>query len=184
MIDNQRWAPYQPQSGKPGIKGAKTGLCLTAATSGGGATSTGAAFAVSKWKWPTIITGVPTNGEAEAAYYTASMPFGGRMVLPRATHSPRPPTASNGQSPLTARHRVSLRWWRSFLTAGSSGLYLFAYSVMYFFTQLEIVGFVPTLLYFTYMAIFATLFFLVTGTIGFYSCYWFVWIIYGAIKVD
>ena len=55
---------------------------------------------------------------------------------------------------------------------------------MYFFTQLEIVGFVPTLLYFTYMAIFATLFFLVTGTIGFYSCYWFVWIIYGAIKVD
>ena len=73
-------------------------------------------------------------------------------------------------------------WWRAFLTAGSSGLYLFAYSVMYFFTQLEIVGFVPTLLYFTYMAIFATLFFLVTGTIGFYSCYWFVWIIYGAIK--
>ena len=63
-------------------------------------------------------------------------------------------------------------------------LALFAYSVMYFFTQLEIVGFVPTLLYFTYMAIFATLFFLVTGTIGFYSCYWFVWIIYGAIKVD
>ena len=57
-------------------------------------------------------------------------------------------------------------WWRAFLTAGSSGLYLFAYSVMYFFTQLEIVGFVPTLLYFTYMAIFATLFFLVTGTIG------------------
>ena len=75
-------------------------------------------------------------------------------------------------------------WWRAFLTAGSSGLYLFAYSVMYFFTQLEIVGFVPTLLYFTYMAIFALLFFLVTGTIGFYSCYWFVWIIYGAIKVD
>ena len=75
-------------------------------------------------------------------------------------------------------------WWRAFLTAGSSGLYLFAYSVMYFFTQLEIVGFVPTLLYFTYMAIFATLFFLVTGTIGFYSCYWFVWTIYSAIKVD
>ena len=75
-------------------------------------------------------------------------------------------------------------WWRAFLTAGSSGLYLFAYSVMYFFTQLEIVGFVPTLLYFTYMAIFATLFFLVTGTIGFYSCYWFVWTIYAAIKVD
>ena len=75
-------------------------------------------------------------------------------------------------------------WWRSFLTSGSSGLYLFAYSIMYFFTQLDIIGFVPTLIYFTYMFVFATLFFLITGTIGFYSCYWFVWTIYGAIKVD
>merc|ERR1719157_513149 len=49
-------------------------------------------------------------------------------------------------------------WWRSLLTAGSSGLYLFAYSIMYFFTQLEIIGFVPTLIYFTYMFVFATLF--------------------------
>ena len=75
-------------------------------------------------------------------------------------------------------------WWRSFLTAGSSGLYLFCYSIMYFFTQLDIVGFVPTLLYFVYMAMFAMLFFLITGTIGFYSCHWFVWTIYSAIKVD
>ena len=75
-------------------------------------------------------------------------------------------------------------WWRSFLTAGSSGLYLFAYSIMYFFTQLDIIGFVPTLIYFTYMIVFAMLFFLITGTIGFYACYLFVWIIYGAIKVD
>ena len=75
-------------------------------------------------------------------------------------------------------------WWRSFLTAGSSGLYLFTYSIMYFFTQLDIIGFVPTLIYFTYMFVFATLFFVITGTIGFYSCYWFVWIIYAAIKVD
>ena len=35
-----------------------------------------------------------------------------------------------------------------------------------------------------YMFVFATLFFVITGTIGFYSCYWFVWTIYGAIKVD
>ncbi len=75
-------------------------------------------------------------------------------------------------------------WWRSFLTAGSSGLYLFAYSIMYFFTQLDIAGFIPTLIYFTYMLVFAALFFLVTGTIGFFSCHWFVWTIYSAIKVD
>ena len=57
-------------------------------------------------------------------------------------------------------------WWRAFLTSGSSGLYLFGYSIMYFHSQLEIDGFVPTLMYFTYMAVFSTLFFLVTGAFG------------------
>jgi len=75
-------------------------------------------------------------------------------------------------------------WWRSFLTSGSSGLYLFAYSIMYFFTQLDIIGFVPTLMYFTYMLVGSMLFFLVTGSIGFIACYQFVWAIYAAIKVD
>jgi transmembrane 9 superfamily protein 2/4 len=55
---------------------------------------------------------------------------------------------------------------------------------MYFFTQLDIIGFVPTLIYFTYMFVFAMLFFLITGTIGFYACHLFVWVIYGAIKVS
>lgn len=77
-----------------------------------------------------------------------------------------------------------LWWWRSFLTSGSSGLYLFAYSIMYFFTQLEVVGFVPSLLYFGYMLVGALCFFLITGSIGFYACYWFVWKIYSAVKVD
>merc|ERR1711869_143105 len=39
-------------------------------------------------------------------------------------------------------------WWRSFLNAGSAGLYLFGYAFDYFFTQLEMVGFVPCLVYF------------------------------------
>ena len=33
-------------------------------------------------------------------------------------------------------------WWRSFLNSGSAGLYLFGYAFVYFFTQLEMVGFV------------------------------------------
>merc|ERR1711975_211825 len=58
-------------------------------------------------------------------------------------------------------------WWRSFLTSGSSGLCLFAYSIMYFFTQLEVIGFVPSLVYFGYMFTGALCFFLITGSIGF-----------------
>lgn len=74
-------------------------------------------------------------------------------------------------------------WWRSFLSAGSSGVYLFLYSV-YFFTKLEIEGFVPTVLYFSYMLMASITFGIVTGSIGFFACLWFVRLIYSAIKVD
>lgn len=75
-------------------------------------------------------------------------------------------------------------WWRAFLTSGSSAGYMFAYSVFYFFTKLEISKATSTLLYFGYMGISALVFFLLTGTIGFYACYYFVWKIFSAIKVD
>ena len=35
-----------------------------------------------------------------------------------------------------------------------------------------------------YMSIMSLTFFIVTGTIGYFACYWFVWKIYGSIKVD
>jgi len=75
-------------------------------------------------------------------------------------------------------------WWRAFLTSGSSAAYMFAYSIFYFFTKLEITKFVSALLYFGYMLVSALIFFLLTGTIGFYACYIFVWKIFSAIKVD
>lgn len=75
-------------------------------------------------------------------------------------------------------------WWRAVFTAGSSALYLFLYSILYFYTKLDIVPFVSTLLYFGYMFLVSLAFFLVTGTIGFYATYKFVTKIYGAIKIE
>merc|ERR1719217_1753786 len=75
-------------------------------------------------------------------------------------------------------------WWRSFLNSGSAGLYLLGYSFVYFFTQLEMVGFVPVLLYFGYMMMVSILFVLMTGTVGFFASWWFVWKIFAAVKVD
>lgn len=75
-------------------------------------------------------------------------------------------------------------WWRSMLNSGSSAFYLFVYSVYYFFTRLEVVGFTPGLLYFGYMFLLSTAFFLLTGVIGYFSCLWFNVKIYAAIKVD
>jgi len=75
-------------------------------------------------------------------------------------------------------------WWRAFLNSGAAGLYLFGYSFVYFTTQLDMVGFVPILLYFGYMVIVSTLFCVTTGTVGFMASWWFVWKIYAAVKVD
>eukprot|EP00616_Rhizochromulina_sp_CCMP1243_P016029 CAMPEP_0118963066 /NCGR_PEP_ID=MMETSP1173-20130426/1142_1 /TAXON_ID=1034831 /ORGANISM="Rhizochromulina marina cf, Strain CCMP1243" /LENGTH=637 /DNA_ID=CAMNT_0006911381 /DNA_START=18 /DNA_END=1931 /DNA_ORIENTATION=+ len=74
-------------------------------------------------------------------------------------------------------------WWRSFLTSGSTAVYVFIYSAIYF-TRLEPDLWVTYLLYFGYMAVLSVAIFLVTGTVGFASCLWFTKKIYGSIKVD
>ncbi|XP_024396557.1 transmembrane 9 superfamily member 7 [Physcomitrium patens] len=75
-------------------------------------------------------------------------------------------------------------WWRAYFTAGSSALYLFLYAAFYFFTKLDITKVVSGILYFGYMLIISYSFFVLTGTMGFYACYWFVRTIYAAVKID
>ncbi|KAI3890353.1 hypothetical protein MKW92_047012 [Papaver armeniacum] len=77
-----------------------------------------------------------------------------------------------------------LWWWRSYLTSGSSALYLFLYATFYFFTKLEITKPVSGVLYFGYMTIVSYAFFVLTGTIGFYACFWFTRLIYSSVKID
>ncbi|CAG2100297.1 unnamed protein product, partial [Medioppia subpectinata] len=64
--------------------------------------------------------------------------------------------------------------WRSYLTSGFTSFYLFVYCIHYFMTKLTITGTVSTLLYFGYTLIMVFLFFLLTGTVGFFACFWFV----------
>ncbi|CAN0382494.1 unnamed protein product [Lampetra fluviatilis] len=75
-------------------------------------------------------------------------------------------------------------WWRAFLTSGFTAVYLLAYAVHYFVTKLAIEGVASTILYFGYTLIMVLIFFLFTGTIGFFACFWFVTKIYGVVKVD
>lgn len=75
-------------------------------------------------------------------------------------------------------------WWRSLIISGGSAIYVFAYSIFYFVTKLEITEFIPTLLYFGYSLVMVFTFWLLTGTIGFYAAYFFISKIYGAIKVE
>ena len=75
-------------------------------------------------------------------------------------------------------------WWRSYLTSGSSALYLFLYAAFYFFSKLGITKPVSAVLYFGYMLIASYAFFVLTGTIGFYACFWFTRLIYSSVKID
>jgi len=75
-------------------------------------------------------------------------------------------------------------WWRSFLTSGSSALYLFLYSVLYFATKLDITDPASATLFFGNMLMISFAFFILTGSIGFLSTLSFVRAIYSQIKVD
>ncbi|CAK9175733.1 unnamed protein product [Ilex paraguariensis] len=77
-----------------------------------------------------------------------------------------------------------LWWWRSYLTSGSSALYLFLYATFYFFTKLDITKPISGMLYFGYMLIASYAFFVLTGTIGFYACFLFTRLIYSSVKID
>ena len=67
---------------------------------------------------------------------------------------------------------------------GTSGLYLFIYSLIYYFRDLSITEFSSIVLYFGYMIILSGAFALVTGTAGFISSFIFVRKIYSMIKLE
>lgn len=75
-------------------------------------------------------------------------------------------------------------WWSSFLTGGSSAVWIFAYLNWYYWTKLHIDGFVSSLLFFSYGVLACLVYGLATGTIGFLVGYSFVRKIYGGMKID
>jgi transmembrane 9 superfamily member 2/4 len=76
-------------------------------------------------------------------------------------------------------------WWRSFITSGSSGLYVFGYSMVFLFTQpgLEGVHIVSTLVYSGYMLLAAFAFSLMTGCIGYAASTLFVRKLYNSVHI-
>lgn len=73
-------------------------------------------------------------------------------------------------------------WWRSFLSGGFCGFYFFVYTVYYYYTKTDLEGATSTFLYFGYMLMAAFVLFLLTGSIGFFACFWFVKKIYSVVK--
>merc|ERR1719217_1844921 len=74
-------------------------------------------------------------------------------------------------------------WWRSFLCSAFSGVYVFLYTILYFNTRLQIEKVVSIVLYFGYSFIMSALCFMLTGSVGMISTFYFVKAIYSSIKV-
>ncbi|PQE33374.1 endosomal integral membrane protein [Rutstroemia sp. NJR-2017a WRK4] len=74
--------------------------------------------------------------------------------------------------------------WRAFLTAGASAGYVFANALIYWATKLQLGGLAGSVLYIGYSALISFLFFILTGSIGYFASWGFVQKIYGSIKID
>jgi transmembrane 9 superfamily member 2/4 len=75
-------------------------------------------------------------------------------------------------------------WWFAFFASGSTALYTFLYSIVWF-RQLEASRLLMTyLLYFGYMSLISFGMLLLFGTVGALTSLWFVSLIFSTIKVD
>ncbi|KAJ3010619.1 hypothetical protein HKX48_007309 [Thoreauomyces humboldtii] len=74
--------------------------------------------------------------------------------------------------------------WRSFLTAGASGFYVFLYSIIYYSRNLALDNFSSTVLYFGWSLVMSLLFSVLTGAVGYFATLVFVRKIFSSIKVD
>jgi len=75
-------------------------------------------------------------------------------------------------------------WWRSFLSGGAAGAFIFGYAIFFYTYRSNMSGFLQSSFYFGYVAMISYAFFLMLGTIGFFSSLWFVRRIYSSIKSD
>jgi len=78
-------------------------------------------------------------------------------------------------------------WWRSFLTSGSTAIYMFAYGAYHFSARAHPsaqVDFLSSSVFFGYLLITCYAIFVLTGSLGFLACFAFIKKIYGSIKID
>ncbi|TPX54772.1 hypothetical protein PhCBS80983_g05768 [Powellomyces hirtus] len=77
------------------------------------------------------------------------------------------------------------RWqWTSFLSSGSTAMYVFGYSIYYFHAKTMMYGYFQSTWYFGYTALLCCCLFLLLGTVGHYAAEKFVRRIYRNVKID
>ncbi|KAL2153763.1 hypothetical protein VTH82DRAFT_4918 [Thermothelomyces myriococcoides] len=74
--------------------------------------------------------------------------------------------------------------WRAFMGAGTTAAYIFINAIIYWISKLSLGGFAGSVLYIGYSLLISFLFFILTGSIGFFASWLFVRKIYSSIKID
>ncbi|AEO60735.1 hypothetical protein MYCTH_2096246 [Thermothelomyces thermophilus ATCC 42464] len=74
--------------------------------------------------------------------------------------------------------------WRAFMAAGTTAGYMFLNAIIYWISKLSLGGFAGSVLYIGYSLLISFLFFILTGSIGFFASWLFVRKIYSSIKID
>lgn len=75
-------------------------------------------------------------------------------------------------------------WWRSIVTSGSTGFFILAYAFFFYIKRSNMYGGLQTIQFFGYTLLTCYMFFLMLGTIGYYSSLKFIRYIYLNIKMD
>jgi len=75
-------------------------------------------------------------------------------------------------------------WWTSFVNGGSTGIFIYIYSIFYYVYRSKMTGLLQGSFYFTYMLVVCYFFFILLGTVGFFSSLLFVRRIYKNVKSD
>eukprot|EP00483_Globobulimina_turgida_P012116 UN12138 len=75
-------------------------------------------------------------------------------------------------------------WWTALFTAGSTGIYVFAYSIFYYMYRSYMTGILQAAIFFGYVSIVSYSFLLMLGATGWWATYIFLKQIYAAIKSE
>jgi len=75
-------------------------------------------------------------------------------------------------------------WWTAFINGGSTGIFIYIYSIFYYMYYSHMTGLLQGSFYFTYMLIVCYFFFILLGTVGFFSALIFVRRIYRNLHSD
>lgn len=75
-------------------------------------------------------------------------------------------------------------WWRAVFNGGSTGVFIFIYSIYYWLFAAEMDGFLQASFFFGYMGVVCFAFFVMLGAVGFLSSLAFVLYIYKSVHAD